>query len=352
MGLKPTDEMRVQLKYLSEDVDRHGNVRCYVRLPGKRKVRIRALPGTPEFMAEYQTAIAEVKADRPRQADQAKRGSFRYLCIRFYSSAAFKALDISTRNWQRRALDEIAQEHGAKPVAMMAARHVRKIRDAKIETPAAANQRVKALRAMFSWANEAEETTVNPTIGVKKLKYVSAGHHTWTADEIEQFNKRHPIGTQARLAFDILRYTTGRREDAPRLGRQHIRDGRIRFRQAKNEHRNPIDIDIPLHSDLAASIAAAKVGGNMTFLLTEFGKPFTANGFGNKFKDWCRQADLPHCSAHGVRKATSTALAEAGATPHEIMAVTGHQTLEEVERYTKAASRKKTADAAMAKLRG
>jgi integrase/recombinase XerD len=207
------------------------------------------------------------------------------------------------------------------------------------------------LRAMFSWANEAEQTSVNPTIGVKKLKYVSAGHHTWTAEEIEQFNQRHPTGTQARLAFDILRYTTGRREDAPRLGRQHIRDGRIRFRQAKNEHRNPIDIDIPLHPNLMASIAATKVG-NMTFLITAYGKPFTANGFGNKFKDWCRQADLPHCSAHGVRKATSSALAEAGATPHEIMAITGHQTLEEVERYTKAASRKKIADAAMAKLGG
>jgi integrase/recombinase XerD len=111
-------------------------------------------------------------------------------------------------------------------------------------------------------------------------------------------------------------------------------------------------MDIPLHPALAESIAAAKVSKNMTFLLTEYGKPFTANGFGNKFKDWCRQADLPHCSAHGVRKATSTALAESGATPHEIMAVTGHQTLEEVERYTKAANRKKTADSAMAKLRG
>jgi integrase/recombinase XerD len=349
MGLKLGDEMRVQLKYVSEDLDRHGNVRCYVRVPGKRKIRLRALPGTKEFMEEYQSAIAEVKADQPRQTDEAKRGSFRYLCIRYYSSAGFKALDISTRNWQRRALDEIAREHGTKPVALMAARHVRRIRDAKIETPAAANQRVKALRAMFSWANEAEETTVNPTIGVKKLKYVSDGHHTWTVDEIEQFTERHPIGTQARLAFDLLRYTTGRREDAPRLGRQHIRDGRIRFRQAKNEHRNPIDIDIPLHPDLAASIAGTK-GGNMTFLITEFGKPFTANGFGNKFKDWCRQADLPHCSAHGVRKATSTALADAGATPHEIMAITGHQTLEEVERYTKTANRKKSADAAMAKL--
>jgi integrase/recombinase XerD len=214
-----------------------------------------------------------------------------------------------------------------------------------------ANQLLKALRALFNWANEAEETTVNPTIGVKKLKYRSDGHHTWTDEEIQQFYKRHPLGLQARLALDLLRYTTGRREDGPRLGRQHIRDGRIRFRQAKNEHRNPIDIDIPLHPELAASITAAKVNTQMTFLLTQFGKPFNANGFGNKFKDWCRQADLPHCSAHGVRKATSTALAESGATTHEIMAVTGHQTLEEVERYTKAASRKKTADAAMAKLK-
>ncbi len=89
----------------------------------------------------------------------------------------------------------------------------------------------------------------------------------------------------------------------------------------------------------------------MTFMSTEYGKPFTANGFGNKFKDWCRQADLPHCSAHGVRKATATALAEAGATSHQIMSVTGHQTLEEVERYTRAANRRLGANDAMKKLR-
>ncbi|CCE08065.1 Phage integrase family protein [Bradyrhizobium sp. STM 3843] len=344
--------MRVRLKYISEDLDRHGNVRCYVRAPGKRKVRIRALPGTPAFMEEYQAAIATASEAPQRQADEAKKGSFRYLCIRYYASAAYKALDISTRNWQRRALDGIAGEHGAKPVAVMEPRHVRKMRDAKAATPAAANQLLKALRALFSWANEAEETTVNPTINVKKLRYRSDGHHTWTDEEIIRYYDRHPLGSQARLALDLLRYTTGRREDAPRLGRQHVRDGRIRFRQAKNEHRSPIDIDIPMHPALAESIAAANVGGKMTFLLTEFGKPFTANGFGNKFKDWCRQADLPHCSAHGIRKATLTALAEAGATPHEIMAIGGHQSLEEVERYTKAANRKKTADAAMAKLRG
>jgi integrase/recombinase XerD len=149
---------------------------------------------------------------------------------------------------------------------------------------------------------------------------------------------------------DIIRFTTGRREDAPRLGIQHIQNGRVKFRQGKNEDRKPVDIDIPVHPAFAASIAATKTG-HLTFLVTKFGRPFTTNGFGNKFKDWCRQADLPHCSAHGVRKATATALAEAGATPHEIGSITGHTSLKEIERYTKAAERSGLATSGMAKLK-
>lgn len=125
---------------------------------------------------------------------------------------------------------------------------------------------------------------------------------------------------------------------------------RIEYRQAKNEDRNPVDMDIPLHAELAKIIDATP-SGHLTFLVTEFGKPHTANGFGNRFKDWCRQANLPHCSAHGLRSATAARLAEVGATPHEIMAITGHQTLEEVERYTRTAGRRVLADSAMERLK-
>ncbi len=69
-----------------------------------------------------------------------------------------------------------------------------------------------------------------------------------------------------------------------------------------------------------------------------------------RFREWCNEAGLPHCSAHGLRKAAAARLAERGATAHEIMAITGHKTLEEVERYTRAAQQAKLADAAMAKL--
>jgi integrase len=122
------------------------------------------------------------------------------------------------------------------------------------------------------------------------------------------------------------------------------------YRQAKNEDRSPVDMDIPVHADLAAIIAATP-SQHLTFLVTAYGKPFSENGFGNKFKDWCRQADLPHCSAHGLRKATAARLAERGATVYEIMSITGIQSLEVLEVYTRQAQRAKLADSVMAKLR-
>jgi integrase len=343
------ETMQLRFKHLVEDVDRHGNVRIYVRVPGRRKVRIRARFGTDEFIGAYTAAVSD-HVTAPRQARQAKPGSFRHLCVTYCSSPTFKRLDPSTQAWRRRALDSICEKHADKPVALMMPRHVRKIRDERSDMLGAANIRLKALRALFAWATEAEECENNPTIGVKKISYVTNEYHTWTAEEIERYKARHPFGTKPRLALDLLRFTTGRREDAPRLGPPHIRNGRIQFRQAKNEHRNPVDIDIPLHPELAASIAATP-SGHLTFLVTEYGRPYTSNGFGNAVRDWCDQANLHHCSAHGLRKATPTQMAENDATPHQIMAVTGHQSLEEVERYTRKAQRRKLADAAMAKLK-
>jgi integrase/recombinase XerD len=94
-------------------------------------------------------------------------------------------------------------------------------------------------------------------------------------------------------------------------------------KQRMNMGEKPVDIDIALHPDLAEIIAATASAGARTFLATEYGKTFSPNGFGNKFRDWCDQAGLPHCSAHGLRKAIAARLSEQEASAHEIMAVTG-----------------------------
>lgn len=272
----------VRIRYLTKDRDRHGNIRYYVRRPGVPKIRIRAEPGTSEFSSAYDAAL-KGQTKKPAKPAAAQPGSFRKACTAYYASPSYNRLDISTRNWQRRALDGVSAEHGDKPVAAMQARHVRKLRDAKGATPGAANTLLKALRALFGWAVEADLCETDPTRDVKRIRYVTKGHHSWTLNEVERFETRHPLGSKARLAMALMLYTTGRREDAVRLGPEHCANGRVRFTQAKNEHRKPVEIDIPMHPDLGTVIAASPTGAN-TFLVTEYGQPFSAAGFGNRFR--------------------------------------------------------------------
>jgi integrase/recombinase XerD len=82
-------------------------------------------------------------------------------------------------------------------------------------------------------------------------------------------------------------------------------------------------------------------------LVTEFGKPFAVAGFGNWFREQCDVAKAHHCTFHGLRKAASVRLAEAGCSPHEIAAITGHASLKEIVRYTNTVDRKRLARSAM-----
>jgi hypothetical protein len=150
--------MRIELKYLVEDTDRHGNVRLYVRMPGKKKIRIRERPSTAAFMDAYKEAVASETKALP-QHKPSKRGSFRHLCQLYMSAnnVEWMRLDPATRNWQRRALDHICQKHADKPVALMTSKHVKHFRDELKDTPSQSQKLLKALRAMFAWANEAEE---------------------------------------------------------------------------------------------------------------------------------------------------------------------------------------------------
>src|SRR5438552_17341412 len=110
----------IRLRFVVEDVDRYGNLRLYVRVPGKRKIRIRERPGTAEFLDAYREAVASA-TKTPPQNKVAKRGSFRHLCQLYMSVSNYEwtRLDPATRDWQRRALDHICEKHADKPVAMM-----------------------------------------------------------------------------------------------------------------------------------------------------------------------------------------------------------------------------------------
>ena len=136
-----------------------------------------------------------------------------------------------------------------------------------------------------------------------------------------------------------------RRSDIVHLGRQHIRDGMLQIRQKKTG----AELAIPIHPELQVMIS--NTTDRLTFLVNELGIAFTVGSFSNWFRAACDMANLHHCSAHGLRKAAARRLAEAGCTVHEIAAITGHASLREIVRYTRAADQRRLATAAMDKAK-
>ena len=351
MKIRLQDGTGLDLKYLVKDTDRHGNDRIYVRQRGCRKVRVRALGTVEEFMAAYRVALSGSRMMGLPQSKAAAPGSLRWLVQAYYGAPEFLGLHESTRAKRRAILDGICREHGAKPFARMKARHVRLlIRDPKAATPEAANGRVKALRQVFAWATDptVEYAKTNPALKVPMLPPNNPdGFHTWTKDEVRQYQARHPIGTKARLALAIFLYSGVRISDAVRLGRQMERDGNLCFTEEKNRAKKPKHREVPILPALRAELDA-NPSGHLAYLVTEWGRPYASpKAFGNRFKSWCRQAGLPHCTAHGLRKAGATFAADEGATEHQLMAIYGWNSPKQAALYTRAADRKRLAADAM-----
>ena len=336
--------MRRPPKFVQGFLDRHGKPRWYFRRLGFKRTPLPGLPWSPEFMAAYEDALAGqlVLVGSTR----VKPGTIRALAISYYNSLGFRSLKASSQAIYRRIIDRFCREHGDKRAVTLQREHIVKLMAARAEKPASANALHKVLRALMQHAVEIGMRADDPTRNVKVLRVKTDGYHSWTESEIEQFEARHIIGSRARLAFALLLYTGQRRSDVVRMGRQHIRDEALQVRQLKTG----AELSVPVHPALAAIIAETGAN-NLTFLVTDQGKPYSAAGFGNWFRDQCRAVGLHGCSAHGLRKAAARRLAEAGCTAHEIAAITGHASLREIARYTKAVDQKKLAAAAIEKVK-
>ncbi len=337
---------RLDLPFIHRFTDRHGHVRHYFRRPGFKRMALPGAPGSAEFMAAYQLAMSG--SALPIGAARTGEGTVSAMAVVYYKSSAWKTLAPTTQATYRNLIEGFRAEHGDKPVAMMRPEHVRKLIAAKADKPSAANAMLKMLRIMVREAIADGWQIQDPTIGVRRVKTTGDGWHAWTEAQIAQYEAHWPAGSRERLALSLLLFTCQRRSDVVRMGRQHVQDGVITVRQQKTGTR----LVIPLHPVLRAEIGLLPPG-QLTFLMTQWGAPFTAAGFGNWFVERARMAGLPAgCSAHGLRKASAGRLAEAGCTGPEIQAIGGWKNLREVERYIRAADQARLATAAIRRIGG
>jgi integrase len=294
-------------------------------------------------MAAYEKAMSGPRA--AIGAGRIKPGSVAAVIAEYLDSQKFfGSKKPGTQRMRRGILERFrAPPNGDRPFALLPPEWI----EARLDVlpPHAARSWLVTLRSLCRFAIKRGYRRDDPTANIKLASVKSDGFHTWTDDEIEQFEAHHPIGSKPRLALALLLYTIQRRSDVVKMGRQHIRDGVLRVTQSKTNKK----LVLPVRPELKAVLDATP-SEHLTFLVTATGKPYGANHFSETFREWCDAAGLPkHCSAHGLRKAGCRLLAEKGCSASEIAAWSGHDTLREVERYTKRADQARLARNAMAK---
>ncbi|MDG1416866.1 MAG: tyrosine-type recombinase/integrase [Maricaulis sp.] len=336
------------LKYVVSDKDCRGNTRWYYRAPGQKKVRLRAIPDSDAFLSEYHEAKSGASAPTCK-SKKIKPGTVSALIQNYRQSRAYRDLAPSTRKVRDCHLEKTDKSIGEVHANRVTARNIRKWRDAP-DGPEAGNSKLKVLRQIFNTAFDDQLIDINPTVGIKCRPKVGNGHVPWTLADVKQFIGKHPPGTMAYVALCMFLFTGQRVSDVRVLGPQHRHNDEFKFTQAKNRHRKPVTLTLPIIEPLARVLASV-TSSHLAYIISERDKPFQSDkSLSQRFSKWCVEAGIRRKTAHGIRKGLAGILAELELTPHQIGSVLGHSTLKEVERYSKGARQKTLARGAMKSL--
>lgn len=329
----------VKLTGLMPVRDRKGQTRWYYRQKGRPLVRLPDLPHDhPDFLAAYASAAHARRKPAP--------GTIGSLCHATLAAPAFARLKPAYRAAIRRHVDAIREAGGSALARDLRRRHIEA--DLSALSPAVARMRLKAWRFILRAAPHGLDA--DPSAGIVPPRMpASDGHVAWTAEDVEKFRNRWPVGTVARARFELIAWTGCRVGDAAVIGPQMVgKDGVLAYRQTKTGGwaYAPWTCPLPdyaagMESDRQHALAAlAPLAGHLTFLATRDGRPRSVKAISNDVSADARLAGVQK-SAHGLRKYRATSLAEAGASAHQIGAWTGHESLAEVQHYTRTADRRR-----------
>lgn len=334
-------------QFVSKFTDRHGKVRYRFRRKGYPAHYFKAPFGTKAFEREYAACLEQEKP--AIGAGRIIPGSVSDVIARYYSDSAFLDLKPATQTVYRGVLERFRNSFGDDPMRAFDAKRIQRVMVAMRHKPHAATRLRKLLAQLFIVARRERIVpgTFDPVKDTRAPKTETEGYHRWSEEELAQFEAKHPLGTKPRLAFALLLYGAQRSGDVRYLTHAAIKGGRIRLKQSKTSN----SVNVPIVAPLREAIEAGPVG-KLLVIENNRGTAFTAKGFYNLVKRACIAADLPHCSAHGLRKAAAARLKARGVADADGMAITGHKTVREYLRYAGDIGDEERADRAMEKAYG
>lgn len=336
-------------RYVTSTVDRHGKERFRFRR-GAMDFYIPP-PGSKEYKEQYARAL---EGFAPAKGLNVVSRSVEDLIQRFYRSPRFNKGGDKWQATVRGVLEPFREEFRNDRVADFDFEHIEVILGKRVKQTISdkgkrqggtfsAERLHEQLKRLFAYAVRLRWIDANPVTEAElPAKHVVKGFHSWTETDIAKFQARHPVGSKARLAMEIALWTALRRGDVALLGPQHLVEGRVIMVAAKTMKA----VNVIAAPPLLEAIEAVPTG-DQTFLVTHKGKPFSAAGFGNWFRDRCNEAGLPHCAIHGLRKALTRRGADLGLSQQQLKALGQWSGDSEVAVYAADANQKMMADAAV-----
>jgi integrase len=376
-----------------------GGVYIRYEPPGGRKVILRSPFPSLDFDREL-LAAKEGRAlwvPKEERAIQAGVGTepetWRWLREEFFRSKAFLRYSGNDQRVRRRVLEKTWDEpllpnepgsplFGQMPVRRFQTKSIITLRDRRARyerqpdamypndrgkdrevstTPEAANSVVRYIRLVMSWAVEEHTDLVGGRNWAKEVKLLdsgSEGNATWGPQQCSIFERAYAPGTKPRLIYDLARRTSQRLSDLVRLGPGMLGASpkgfeRLRFVQDKNRNRNPVTAFVPMTDELRQAIDAAQgagILGKETWIAKKDGQPYTTEkSVGNDFTEHCKKVGLVGYSLHGLRKTAVVDMITADFSFFQIMAITGHRSKREIERYGREYMREVAMEAAFEK---
>ena len=309
-----------------------GHTYLSFRIGKGPRIRLPADPSSEEFRAAYAAAMAGERRPTIR-TDQ--HGTIGALIASYMRSAAFIRLRGTSKKGYMTRLGAMRVAHGSRSVSGLTRERIIALLQPLADRPAAALDTLKKLRILIRHAIDIGWLKSDPSAGIKRPKTKEI--RAWTDAELAAFERRWPLGTKQRTAYALMLNVGAARVDVHLMTWAQIEIEGVGYTRQKTG----VPVAMALATELRQALDAAP-RNHVTVLNTEFGKPFTINGFSGFMRDAMRAAGLPmDCKPHGLRKTLGRQLADAGVTAHDIMAALGHTTLAQAENYTREADRRR-----------
>jgi integrase len=278
--------------------------------------RLRGQPGSAEFHASYNEAIAERSMPEPSK--------FRSLVALYKASADYRMLAPATKTHWAPWLDRIADHFGMLSIVQFDRAEkvrplIRQWRSKWADTPRTADLGMQVLSVVLSHAVENGKIAGNPCIGIKRLYASDRSDVIWTDADIDRIKD---VGSaEVGHAIDLAAVTGLRRGDLLRLSWSHVSEYEIVIPTGKSGRR--IEARIPLY-DALRDVLARIPKRSTTILTNSKGRPWTGDGFGTMITKAKAKAGIgDELHFHDLRGTAATRFYVAGLSERVIAAIMG-----------------------------